>query len=36
VDIYEDCESLPLRLGFFSRAVVAVVVWVVEKAWKGR
>ena len=26
-----DFDSLPLRIGFFSRAVVALIVWVAER-----
>lgn len=31
VEIFEDSDSLPLRFGLFSRAVVAVLVWFVER-----
>jgi hypothetical protein len=31
MDIFDDYDSLPLRFGLFSRALVACVVWVVEK-----
>jgi hypothetical protein len=33
VDIYDDSDRLHLRLGFFSRAAVGLVVWIIERIW---